>query len=222
MAETGARPRVLLLHGIWMRSGITARLDARLQQAGFQVQRFDYASIKSPISEHHARLARVIDAEGEPVHLVGHSLGGVIAVDFLRSAHAAASRVQRVVCLGSPLRGSQLARRLNRVKLDKLGLGGARQILIDGLPEWQGDTAIGVIAGEISFGLSLILGPLPRPNDGTVAVAETRLPGISDHCTVAASHTALLFSERAAALTAHFLRHGHFADAAPGPRRGWS
>ena len=64
MAETGARPRVLLLHGIWMRSGITARLDARLQQAGFQVQRFDYASIKSPISEHHARLAQVIDAEG--------------------------------------------------------------------------------------------------------------------------------------------------------------
>jgi pimeloyl-ACP methyl ester carboxylesterase len=220
VAENGARPRVLLLHGIWMRSGITARLDARLQKAGFRVQRFDYASIKSPVNEHHARLARAIDADEGPVHLVGHSLGGVIAVDFLRSAHAAARRVQRVVCLGSPLRGSQLARRLSRVKLDKLGLGGARQVLIDGLPEWQGETIIGVIAGELSFGLSLILGPLPRPNDGTVAVAETRLAGISDHCTVAASHTALLFSEHAAALTASFLRHGRFADPTPSIKPG--
>lgn len=205
-----ARPQVILLHGIWMRAGITARLDARLQEAGMRVQRFDYASIKSPVSEHHQRLATVIDDSTKPVYLVGHSLGGVVAVDFLRSGHTAARRIQRVVCLGSPLRGSQLARRLTRVKLDRIGLGCARQILLDGLPDWAGETEIGVIAGELSFGLSLLLGPLPRPNDGTVAVAETQLPGISDHCTVAASHTALLFSERAA-LTVHFLQHGRFS-----------
>ena len=59
-----------------------------------------------------------------------------------------------------------------------------------------------MVAGEVSFGLSMLLGRLPRPNDGTVAVAETRLPGITDHVSVRASHTGLLFSERAAALTA--------------------
>ena len=202
------RPNVLLLHGIWMRAGVTARLDARLSGAGFAVTRFDYASLRSPQREHHQRLDAIIASLPGPVHLVGHSLGGVVAVDFLQRTQS--ERVERVVCLGSPLLGSALARRLQRVRLDALGLGHAREVLIDGLQPWIGPQAIGVIAGEVSFGLSLLLGRLPRPNDGTVAVAETRLPGIADHTIVRASHTALLFSERAAAQTVHFLREGRF------------
>lgn len=201
---------MILLHGIWMRPGITAQLDKHLQLAGFKVTRFGYASIQAPVAEHHRRLAQLIRASSEPVHLVGHSLGGLIAVDFLRAEVVASAQVERVVCLGSPLRGSQLARRLARVKLDQLGLGCARQILIEGLPDWSGSQQIGVIAGSVSFGLSLMLGPMSRPNDGTVALAETVLPGISDHCTVAASHTALLFSGQAAGQTVHFLQHGRF------------
>ena len=49
-----------------------------------------------------------------------------------------------------------------------------------------------------------------------MAVAETRLPGITDHCVVAASHSGLLFSSEAAAQTVAFLRHGRFErQAAP-------
>ena len=48
------------------------------------------------------------------------------------------------------------------------------------------------------------------PSDGTVAVAETRLPGLADHCLVAASHTGLVFSRPAAGQAAAFLRHGRF------------
>ncbi|HZV37578.1 MAG TPA: alpha/beta hydrolase, partial [Pseudoxanthomonas sp.] len=43
-----------------------------------------------------------------------------------------------------------------------------------------------------------------------VALAETRLPGIADHCEVACSHTGLAFSAAAAAQAAHFLREGRF------------
>ncbi|MBK9654779.1 MAG: alpha/beta fold hydrolase [Rhodanobacteraceae bacterium] len=205
------RPSVILLHGIWMRAGVTARLAGRLSAAGFSVSRFDYASLRSPQHEHHQRLDALIASFDGTVHLVGHSLGGVVAVDYLQRGSAHAARVGRVVCLGSPLLGSTLARRLQRVRLDTLGLGHAREVLVDGLAPWSGPQQVGVIAGEVSFGLSLLLGRLPRPNDGTVAVAETRLPGISDHATVRASHTALLFSERAAALTVRFLRNGRFA-----------
>lgn len=205
------RPSVILLHGIWMRAGVTARLDARLSAAGFRVARFDYASLRSPQREHHQRLDALIAGFDGTVHLVGHSLGGVVAVDYLQRGNAHSARVERAVCLGSPLLGSTLARRLQRVRLDALGLGHAREVLLDGLAPWSGPQQIGVIAGEVSFGLSLLLGRLPRPNDGTVAVAETRLAGITDHATVRASHTALLFSERAAALTVRFLREGSFA-----------
>jgi pimeloyl-ACP methyl ester carboxylesterase len=210
------RPQVIVLHGIWMRAGITTRLATRLQSAGFRVSRFDYASINAPFAEHHARLDRLVNDIAGPVHLVGHSLGGVLALDYLQRRPTAAARVQRALCLGSPLNGSRLARRLQQIRLDTFGLGFARRALIDGLPPWSGPQQVGVIAGEVSFGLSLLLGPLPRPNDGTVAVAETRLGGISDHITVAASHTALLFSSRAAALTAQFLEHGHFGENGPG------
>lgn len=211
MAEAQtSRPHVVLLHGIWMRAGITARLAARLASAGFEVTRFDYPSIRAPFGSHHARLRALVEALPRPVHLVGHSLGGVLAVDFLQRTGLATSEVARVVCLGSPLNGSALARRLRQVRLDRLGMGQASDTLVQGLPPWTGPQAVGVVAGELAFGLSLLLGPLPRPNDGTVAVAETRLPGITDHVCVSAVHTALLFSERAAALTARFLREGSF------------
>ena len=201
---------VLLLHGIWMRAGITARLAARLGAAGFEVTRFDYPSIRAPFNAHHARLAALIEALPRPLHLVGHSLGGVLAVDFLQRTRPGLDAVARVVCLGSPLNGSALARRLRQVRLDRLGMGHAGDTLVEGLPPWTGPQALGVVAGEVAFGLSLLLGPLPRPNDGTVAVMETRLPGITDHVCVNAAHTALLFSERAAALTVRFLRDGDF------------
>ena len=64
-------------------------------------------------------------------------------------------------------------------------------------------------------GLGITLGPLVAPHDGTVSVEETRLDGISDHHTVAASHTGLLFSSEVADLTLAFLRDGCFV---PSPR----
>ena len=38
-----------------------------------------------------------------------------------------------------------------------------------------------MIAGTLGVGLGAIIENLPSPNDGTVAVEETRLPGIKDH-----------------------------------------
>jgi hypothetical protein len=48
-----------------------------------------------------------------------------------------------------------------------------------------------------------------------VAVAETRLPGLADHCVVESSHTSLLFSPEVARRVACFLREGQFAAVPP-------
>ncbi|MGE8262480.1 MAG: alpha/beta hydrolase, partial [Stenotrophomonas sp.] len=47
-------------------------------------------------------------------------------------------------------------------------------------------------------------------SDGTVALDETQLPGLADHCVIPASHSGLVFSPDAARQTAAFLRDGRF------------
>ena len=86
--------------------------------------------------------------------------------------------------------------------------------MLDGIDAWTSTRRVGVIAGKVPFGLGLVVESLASPHDGTVAVAETRLPGIADHCTVAATHTGLLFSAEVADLTLAFLRDGRFGKAA--------
>ena len=50
-----------------------------------------------------------------------------------------------------------------------------------------------------------------EPDDGTVAVSETRLDGLADHVELDSSLTGLVFSPRVAALTVRFLLEGRFA-----------
>ena len=50
-------------------------------------------------------------------------------------------------------------------------------------------------------------------HDGTVAVEETRLPGMAAFETVDASHTVIMDDPRAIALTIRFLQRGFFAGA---------
>lgn len=201
---------VLLLHGIWMRKHITARLGSRLRAAGFQVIALNYPSVLGAFHDHHTRIDRALaDVDPATLHFVGHSLGGLVVLDYLTQRPGLYADA-RVVCLGSPLCGSEMAQRLRRVRLDTLGLGRAREPLLNGLEAWRGAQSVGVIAGDMPIGWNLLLGRLPRPNDGSVAVAETRLPGISAHALVHASHTGLLFSPTAADLTLRFLREGRF------------
>jgi len=209
MSAQSARDTVILLHGIWMRAAVTRQLATRLTTAGFDVRRIDYSSVFGPFDQHFERIdAQMRGAGSGKVHLVGHSLGGVLAMQYLRQRQPQSSG--RVVCLGSPLLGSRLAQRLQRAGLAKLSLGHAREALTQALPDWDGSREVGVIAGTLALGLGLILGPLGEDCDGTVAVSETRLPGIHDHLSLRVSHTGLLYSARAADATVRFLREGRF------------
>jgi hypothetical protein len=68
-----------------------------------------------------------------------------------------------------------------------------------------------MIAGRAPIGLGAVLAHIEGEHDGTVAVEETRLPGLRDHCVVDTSHTGLLFSADVAQSSGRFLRHGSFA-----------
>ena len=203
---------VMLLHGLWMRAFTLAALRRRLEQAGFSVEHSDYASVfrGADVSIDLLR-RRVREAGAEKIHLVGHSLGGLIALQALQREPGLSHG--RVVCLGSPLRGSALARGIAGLPGGAFVIGRNLEILRGGLEHWEGSQQVGSIAGRLPIGLGFAIGSLSSPHDGTVAVAETQLPGLADHCVVPASHTGLLFSAEAAEQTIAFLRHARFNDA---------
>jgi hypothetical protein len=55
-----------------------------------------------------------------------------------------------------------------------------------------------------------IAGAFGEPNDGTVAVSETRLDGATDHVTLPVTHMGLLISRNVADQIGAFLKRGEF------------
>lgn len=206
---------VVGVHGLWMHAATMAVLGARLSRSGFAFHDFGYRSVTAPLAANAAALAAFIDGvPGSTVHLVCHSLGGVIACAMLEGR--VPSRLHRIVCLGSPLRGSGAAARLARWPGGRRLIGKCLCELQDrgGLAAWRAGVEVGSIAGSLPLGFGRLFGRFAEPNDGTVAVAETVIEGLADHIVLPVSHMALLWSSAVAAQTEHFLRHGRFARAA--------
>ncbi len=202
--------QVVLLHGIWMRGFTLALLARRLRAAGYEVSTLNYASVTGSPEQGVVRvLDYVRDLPGSRVHLVGHSLGGLLA---LRLADQLEGRCRRVVCLGTPLNGSAVARVLARWTPLRWTLGEARQWLCDGLQSWPDGVEVGMIAGRLAIGFGMFMPGLTQPHDGTVAVDETRSPRLSAHVVVGTTHSGLLLSEPVATMTRTFLREGRFAS----------
>lgn len=202
------KQRVLLLHGIWNAKAWLGPLARRLRAEGLEVEVFGYPSVLGGPEVAIPRLiARLRDSE--PVALLGHSLGGLVALEALQREPDLP--VTRIVCLGSPLRGSGAARTLAAHAWTSPALGRSAPLLQRGFECWEGQPQVGVVAGNLPRGLGRFFARFEGESDGTVALEETRLPGLADHCVVAASHSGLVFSAAAARQAAHFLCHGRFA-----------
>ncbi|AIF47043.1 esterase/lipase family protein [Dyella japonica] len=202
---------VILLHGLWMRGFALLMLHRRMMEAGFRVHRFDYMSVAASqpriLGSLQSRVQE-LGQDGHVVHLVGHSLGGLLA---LRACAEGSLPPGRVVCLGSPLKGSAAARRFAGMgRGGEVLLGHNRELLEYGFDRWSGEREVGVIAGRVPLGLGAMIGQFAGDNDGCVTVDETCLPGIADHCAIETNHTGLLFSQEAARQVTLFLQQGRF------------
>lgn len=206
---------VVVVHGLWMTGIESFLLQRHLQaQTGWPTLSFRYSSVRDPVGEIVDKLAGFISQLPEgPVHLVGHSLGGII---IYRLVHGAApARPGRAVLLCSPIQGSGAAASLARLPLGQRMLGKTvRATLLDPRPRvWESPREAGIIAGTRSLGFGRLLGGIDKPNDGTVAIAETRLPGATDSIDLPVSHSSALFSTSVASQAACFLQNGRFRQA---------
>jgi pimeloyl-ACP methyl ester carboxylesterase len=200
----------VLVHGLYTPGIEMTLLRRRLEQAGIRCHQYRYPSLTATPADNAERLFRFTESiTADRLDFVAHSLGGLI-VRHLFARHADL-RPGRIVTLGTPHRGSAAARWLSTAPFGALALGRSGEAgLLGDSPEWDGKRELGSIAGRLRLGLGCLVPGVPRPSDGTVAVAETRLAGMTDHLTVAATHFGLLLSARAAVQTVAFLRDGRF------------
>ena len=183
-------------------------LARRLRQRGFAPVLFSYSTLWNSPAKAMERLAMRLYALGPgPVHMVAHSLGGLVAVQTCNQFQRLPPG--RIVCLGSPLAGSSAARGLANKGLGWIA-GRSGPLLRGGLAQLPAGRKVGMVAGVHSMGLGKIFGQVDGPNDGTVAVWETQMPGMAGHVTVASSHSGLVLSSLVANLVGNFLETGHF------------
>jgi pimeloyl-ACP methyl ester carboxylesterase len=201
---------VVVAHGLWM-TGVEATLfRQRLAHEGFAVQQFHYRSVTAQLDAVLDEFRAAVAAMPAPVHLVGHSLGGLLVLRLVERYPDLP--LGRVVLLGSPVNGSSTARAVLRMPGSSFVFGtlAETELTRAGTRRWQHPAGLGVIAGSNSFGLGRFLSHLAEPNDGTVAVEETRLEGATAVLVLNVSHTGMMVSRTVVRETASFLADGHF------------
>lgn len=216
---------VILLHGLYETTWYMKILANRLNQQGFNTHLFRYYSLVQPMTYHSQRLGKFVAECGfDKVHLVGHSLGGLVIRQFLYDNLNSPTPVAigRVVTLGTPHLGSTAAHYLKR--LAPAMINNAYAHALDGVMSPLPDgVQLGSIAGVKPQGLGKPLlthhqkskaqafanTTLDTRHDGTVYVFETQLPN-TDHLILPVSHTGMLFDRTVSQQVAYFLANGRF------------
>lgn len=212
--EGGERETVVLLHGLGRTRAAMWPLAARIEKAGFDVVRIGYDSLRHSPEQILAEVSRQIDTccahRPEPVHFVGHSLGGLMIRGYL-AGHQVPT-LGRVVLIATPNSGTPLVDAYGDAWWMGLAgptakrLGTGLESFPNSLP--KPDYPVGVIAGTREYWPIKDL--IPGEHDGLVPLESTRIDGMVDFITVDSNHAFLRYSQEVADQTIAFLRTGRF------------
>ena len=184
-----------------------------------------YASSRRSLDEHAQSLARVLEnlSGVEEIDLVCHSLGNLVVRRYLGEAALPEprwqpdKRIRRMVMIGPPNNGAQIARLFKDNKLFGLVTGPSGKQLAVSWEEAHERLAtptfeFGIIAGGLGNGRGT--NPvIDGDDDLIVGVEETRLAGAADFIVIPRLHGNLLRDQSVALYVQKFLDEGHFASA---------
>jgi pimeloyl-ACP methyl ester carboxylesterase len=177
------KPPVLLLHGLFQNRSCLLLLQRQLQRAGYRTMSIntppwhDLATLTNRVGDGVNRLRVATGADR--VHLVGHSMGGILARSYLQTSGT--EWVANCVTIGAPHTGSQLA----VFAVSRLG-----RALLPGSPLLaQLNTA------PLPTGIKLTA--IFSSDDNIIVPAENaRFEGADNLEISGIGHTAMLFSEQ--------------------------
>ena len=214
------RPRrVVLLHGLGRSARSMRTLERVLERRDYLVLNLGYPSRAADIETLAADVARRARgwADGERTHFVTHSLGGILLRVAADRAQFPVEEIGRVVMLGPPNGGSELADVLPRILAFGwiyrwvTGPAGLQLGVANGVPPRLPPVSfdLGVIAGNRSYNplFSAILGDA---NDGKVRVERARVDGMRDFLVVPHWHPLLMIAPTVIAQVVQYLEVGSF------------
>lgn len=127
MNGEGCSDGVVLLHGIARTSRSLDKIERALQGSRFTTLNLDYASRRKSLDALAADIApdiaRFAERTNGLIHFVGHSMGGLLIRIYLAKYRPA--RLGRVVMLGTPNGGSEVADLLQRLAIYRTFYGPA-------------------------------------------------------------------------------------------------
>lgn len=206
---------LVLLHGLNRTRFSMLPIELAARRRGMRVINWRYASRRRTIAEHADALAAELLPQitgARRVHFITHSLGGIIVRQFL-ATHPIAN-AGRVVMIGPPNRGSEVADVIDRNPLLRFWLGKPGRELgttassvPNRLPAANFDC--GVIAGARS-GNPLFSRWIGAANDGKVSVERAKVDGMRAFLVVSRTHTFLPWSPDVIASALSYVEHGRF------------
>ncbi|WP_053911895.1 alpha/beta hydrolase [Pseudoalteromonas sp. SW0106-04] len=184
--------KVVVLHGLYMSGFVMRPLCARLKKQGYGILNVSYNTLNPDTDKIFAQINDFI--ADDQCAFVCHSLGGLIARQYLSQEFPQTDQVKKVFTLGTPHKGAQIARHMQDRGMQAL-LKNSLEYLVSESQDWPFSAQLYSIAGDLPFGL-LPLFEQGKPSDGTVMVDETRVSGMAQHKVFHLSHTSLIYSRK--------------------------
>lgn len=203
---------VICLHGLWRSMWAMEPLAQQCVRSGFSCINLPYPSFRNTLEQMVERLDLLIQKEApnyREIHLLTHSLGGVIARRYLDACPH--EKCSKVLMIAPPLHGSMVIDWLAESPLRKV-LGPAGEFLSTVQMAGECSTICQDVESAVIMGdrvkIPILHHAIEGANDGIVRVEAGEINGLNDFKIVHADHTFITSHPEVLESAARFLTTG--------------